>query len=177
MILSHQDIKKGIANQDIVVLPLIEEHISTNSIDLTLNEKLKIYTAPVLDIKKENAVKELTIPEEGLVLQPNTLYLAVTNEYTKTKNLVPILYGKSSLGRLGMSVHQTAGFGDDGFGGHWTLEITVIHPVRIYPDMKICQIAYHTVSSESEKSYSEREDAKYNNESSVPQESLMHENY
>lgn len=177
MILTHNDIKEQIGNQNIVVLPLIESHISTNSIDLTLNEKLKIYTGDVLDVKKDNPTKDIVIPKEGYVLKPRTLYLAATNEYTETRGFVPCIEGKSSLARLGLFVHITAGFGDDGFCGHWTLELVATKPIRIYPDMKICQIVYHKASSPSEKAYNERKDAKYNNQTSVPQSSKMYENF
>jgi len=79
------------------------------------------------------------------VLKPGVLYLGRTKEFTVTKNLVPMLEGRSSIGRLGLYVHVTAGFGDTGFAGYWTLEIQCIQPIRIYPDVQICQIFYHTV--------------------------------
>ncbi|NUM42822.1 MAG: dCTP deaminase, partial [Leptospiraceae bacterium] len=63
-------------------------------------------------------------------------------------NLVPMLEGRSSIGRLGMFVHITAGFGDVGFKGYWTLEISVIHPLIVYPNVQICQIFYHTIEGE-----------------------------
>ncbi len=77
--------------------------------------------------------------------------LGRTVEYTKTKNLVPMLEGRSSVGRLGMFVHVTAGFGDVGFEGFWTLEIFCVQPVKIYPNVEICQIYYHNIEGEYEK--------------------------
>jgi dCTP deaminase len=80
-------------------------------------------------MKTPNPTKRITIPEEGLVLKPNTLYLGRTNEFTKTDRYVPMLEGRSSTGRLGLFIHVTAGFGDIGFAGYWTLE-NVLRPAR-----------------------------------------------
>ena len=74
------------------------------------------------------------------MLEPNRLYLGRTGEHTETKNLVPMLEGRSSIGRLGLFVHVTAGFGDVGFRGFWTLEIFCVQPIRIYSGLEICQI-------------------------------------
>lgn len=92
-----------------------------------------------LDMQQENATKELEIPEEGLILWPGTLYLGRTIECIGSNKFVPIVEGRSSVGRLGIHVHVTAGFCDLGFKGTITLEIHVIHPVRIYPNIPICQ--------------------------------------
>lgn len=105
-------------------------------------------TCAVLDMKKDNACKQLLLPEHGAILFPGVLYLASTNEYTETRGFVPCIEGRSSVGRLGMCVHVTAGFGDDGFQGTWTLEITVVHPIRVYPNVPICQIAYSQLVGE-----------------------------
>jgi dCTP deaminase len=98
-----------------------------------------------LDMKKDNPAEQLIIPAEGILLEPGRLYLGRTIEHTVTKNLVPMLEGRSSVGRLGLFVHVTAGFGDTGFSGFWTLEIQCVHPVRIYAGVEICQIFYHEV--------------------------------
>jgi len=98
-----------------------------------------------LDMKKDNPTQQLIIPEHGAMLFPGTLYLAATNEYTETHGFVPCIEGRSSVGRLGMCIHITAGFGDDGFCGTWTLEITVVHPLRVYANVPVCQIAYSTL--------------------------------
>ena len=79
------------------------------------------------------------------MLDPNRLYLGRTVERTETHNLVPMLEGRSSIGRLGLFVHVTAGFGDVGFCGYWTLEMFAVQPVRIYPGVQICQIFYHAI--------------------------------
>ena len=79
------------------------------------------------------------------MLQPNQLYLGRTVERTETHNLVPMIEGRSSIGRLGLFVHVTAGFGDVGFCGYWTLEMFAVQPVRIYAGVAICQIFYHDI--------------------------------
>ncbi len=83
-----------------------------------------------------------------MVLEPNRLYLGRTAERTETRNLVPMIEGRSSIGRLGLFVHVTAGFGDVGFCGFWTLEMFAVQPVKIYPNVPICQIFYHTIIGE-----------------------------
>ena len=114
-----------------------------NSYNLRLSPELMAYKEAVLDPKQDNRTGRLMLPEEGLVLHPGRLYLAKTMEYTETHNLVPMLVGRSSIGRLGIFVHVTAGFGDVGFSGNWTLELTCVQPVRVYPGMEICQIYHH----------------------------------
>jgi dCTP deaminase len=96
-------------------------------------------------MRKANRVRRIEIPPEGLVLSPNQLYLGRTVERTETHNLVPMIEGRSSVGRLGLFVHVTAGFGDVGFCGYWTLEMFAVQPIRIYPGVPICQIFYHEI--------------------------------
>jgi dCTP deaminase len=74
--------------------------------------------------------------------------LGRTVERTETHNLVPMIEGRSSVGRLGLFVHVTAGFGDVGFCGYWTLEMFAVQAVRIYPGVPICQIFYHEITGE-----------------------------
>lgn len=131
--------------------PFDENKCGSNSYDLHLSNKLLSYDlkdGEFLDPNKDNPVIEHIIPDEGIILYPNTLYLGSTIESTRTEGLVPCIEGRSSIGRLGISVHITAGFGDDGFDGTWTLEIQVIHPTKFYAGMKICQIYYSTMYGE-----------------------------
>lgn len=99
-----------------------------------------------LDMKRDNPTTRLTLPPEGYVLKPGRLYLGRTVERVGAYNAAPQLHGRSSVGRLGVSVHSTAGYIDVGFVGTITLEITVVHPVRVYPDVAICQIDFAPVS-------------------------------
>ena len=107
-----------------------------------------VYDDYELDMAKPNPASIIDIPEDGYVLQPNKLYLGRTNEYTKTDGYIPMLEGRSSVGRLGVFIHVTAGFGDVGFAGYWTLEIFCVQPIRIYPNVEICQIYYHDIDGE-----------------------------
>ena len=101
-------------------------------------------------MKKDNPYEIIPLTSDGYVLQPGVLYLGQTMEYTETHKFVPMLEGRSSVGRLGIAVHSTAGFGDIGFCGYWTLEITCTEKVRIYPGVDICQIYYHTIADTDE---------------------------
>lgn len=144
--LTGAEILKKIGSGDIIITNFDENRINPNSYNLTLNKNLKIYKmndGEVLDIKTKPETIDIEIPEEGLILQPGELYLGSTNEKTICSSLIPCIDGRSSIGRLGVFTHITAGFGDIGFHGRWTLEITVIKPVRIYPNIEICQIYFY----------------------------------
>lgn len=106
-----------------------------------------------LDPKKENETEEFEISEEGHILLPGVLYLGETMEYTETYGFVPKIDGRSTTGRLGIIIHLTAGFGDNGFKGKWTLEITVTHPVIVYPGMEIGQLYYEEIQGDSSMMY------------------------
>ena len=150
MILSGKEIKKKLGT-DISIEPFNPKQLNPNSYNLRLHEDLLVYDARILDMKTENTTSKISIPESGLLLEPNKLYLGRTVEYTKTNNFVPMLEGRSSIGRLGMFIHVTAGFGDVGFEGYWTLEIFVIQPLIIYPNIEVCQIYYHAIEGEFDK--------------------------
>jgi len=171
MILSGKEIESRI-DKDIIIEPFDKKRINPNSYNLSLHNELLIYKDSTLDMKKDNEVKKLTIPSNGLVLETNRLYLGRTVEYTETKNLVPMLEGRSSIGRLGLFVHVTAGFGDVGFKGFWTLEIFCVQPVKIYPSVEICQVYYHTIEGEI-KNYSSQ---KYQNNRGI-QSSLLFKDF
>lgn len=147
MILSGNEIRARLGS-DIKISDFSEEQLNPNSYNLRLHDELLVYEEIVLDMKRPNRFRRVTIPPEGLVLQPGQMYLGRTIEYTETRNLVPMLEGRSSIGRLGMFVHVTAGFGDVGFCGYWTLEMIAIQPIRIYPGVQVCQIFYHTVEGD-----------------------------
>ena len=147
MILSGQQIRQRL-NNGIVIDPFHEKNLNPNSYNLTLHNELMVYEEVVLDMKQANRVRRLEIPAEGLVLGPNQLYLGRTVERTETHGLVPMIEGRSSVGRLGLFVHVTAGFGDVGFCGYWTLEMFAVQPVRIYAGVPICQIFYHELAGE-----------------------------
>lgn len=155
MLLTGREIHKRLG-KDIIIDPFDNQQLNPNSYNLRLHNELLVYTAETLDAKTNNATKSIIIPEEGFVLKPGELYLARTYEYTETHGLVPMILGRSSIGRLGISVHLTSGFGDIGFCGHWTLQLTCVKKVKIYPFMKICQIFYQDVLGEFESYSSEK---------------------
>jgi dCTP deaminase len=142
MILSGHEIQ-GELGRNIIIDPFDPQRLNPNSYNLSLHDELIVYEEVVLDMRKPNRYRRLKIPADGLVLSPNQLYLGRTAERTETYNLVPMIEGRSSIGRLGLFVHVTAGFGDVGFCGYWTLEMFAVQPVRIYAGVAICQIIYH----------------------------------
>jgi dCTP deaminase len=129
-----------------------------------------------LDARAHNTIEHFDIPEEGIVLYPHEFYLGVTEEYTETHAHVPFLEGKSSTGRLGIDIHATAGKGDVGFCGNWTLEISVKQPVRVYAGMPIGQLIYFPVDGEIAVKYNEKKNAKYSGQINRPVESMMWKN-
>jgi len=142
MILSGHEIQAELG-RNIIIDPFDPERLNPNSYNLTLHDELIVYEEVVLDMRKPSRHRRIKIPADGLVLSPNQLYLGRTAERTETYNLVPMIDGRSSIGRLGLFVHVTAGFGDVGFCGYWTLEMFAVQPVRIYAGVAICQIIYH----------------------------------
>ena len=153
-ILGDNQILKAVNEGDIFISDFNTKKLNPNGYNLSLNNKLLVYTDEVLDMRKPNPTKEIIIPEEGLVLYPGQLYLGKTNEFTKTSpKYVPMLEGRSSTGRLGIDVHICAGAGDAGYEGNWTLEIRVVKPVRIYANVDVCQIMYHKVKGKVNKPY------------------------
>ena len=182
MILGGKTILDEVNNGNITITPFDEKRLNPNSYNLTLGNMLLVYADEVivskddngisiphiirnnpLDMKIPNPVKTIWIPRSGLFLKPGNVYLGTTNEYTATDKYVPMLEGRSSIGRLGMMIHVTAGFGDVGFSGKWTLEIVPTEPIIIYPDIEICQIYYHTITDNTIKYTSD----KYNNQDGV----------
>jgi dCTP deaminase len=176
MILTDNQIMAEIAAGNIVVEPFDQTCLGTNSYDVHLGRYLAVYLDEVLDAKKHNQIETFEIPAEGYVLRPDRLYLGVTKEYTETHAHVPFLEGKSSVGRLGIDIHATAGKGDVGFCNTWTLEISVKQPVRIYAGMPIGQLIYFEVKGDITNYYNNKEGAKYNNRTVRPVESMMWKN-
>ena len=171
MILSGKEIKRNLGS-DIIIDPFNDKQLNPNSYNLRLHHELLCYEDSILDMKKNHTVSKVIIPPEGLVLKPNTLYLGRTIEYTKTEHYVPMLEGRSSIGRLGLFIHITAGFGDVGFSGFWTLEIFCVQPIRIYPEVEICQIFYHSIQGE----YDRYQSNKYQNNQGI-QASMMYKDF
>lgn len=171
MILSGKEIERHIG-REIIIEPYDESRLNPNSYNLSLANELLVYTDDVLDMKKQPRTEHLIIPEEGIVLEPRRLYLGRTNEYTRTDKYIPMLEGRSSTGRLGLFIHVTAGFGDVGFAGYWTLEIFCVQPIRIYPNAEVCQIYYHDIDGD----YEPYQSGKYQNNEGI-QPSMMYKDF
>jgi dCTP deaminase len=171
MILSGREIRSNLGSR-IRIDPFNENQLNPNSYNLRLHDRLRVYREHVLDMRVENHSDEIIIPPDGLELEPQRLYLGRTVEHTETDGFVPMLEGRSSIGRLGLFVHITAGFGDVGFRGFWTLEMFCVQPIRVYPGVEICQVFYHTLQGEYEPYHS----GKYQNNTGI-QHSMLYKDF
>lgn len=164
--LTRTEILTAVAKQDVIISPFNANDVGPNSYDVHLADRL-YHVVPesgrFLDVKKPYTLVPVSPyvdnDNPGLtswILEPGRLYLGATVEFTKTARYVMMLDGISTLGRYGIEIHKTAGFGDVGFEGHWTLEITATIPVRVYPNMRIGQISFHPVNHDEMAEYSHR---------------------
>ena len=170
MILSDHEILQAVKWKTIIIDPFDKDNLGPSSYDIHLSNILFCYNNFALDVKKENKLSQIGFEEHGLLLQPNELYLGTTIESVESSRYMTFLDGKSSLARLGISVHLTAGRIDMGFKGHITLEITCVQPVRIYPCMSIGQLIYMESKGPIINRYQNRPSSKYkgiNTEQSV----------
>ena len=159
----------------IIIQPYNEEHLGPNSYDVRLSKILKVYNfskRDYLDCKELNPVDIIEIPDDGFILEPGVLYLGSTIEKVGSSNYIPMYEGRSSMARLGIQSHLSAGFGDVGFQSNWTLEIAVVHRTKIYANMRIGQVYFHEIDKNSNDKHN-RYDGKYSTQE-LPQESLSH---
>lgn len=150
-ILSGNAIAECVRTGEIEIDPYDPNLLNPASVDLRLGTGVAAYAeAPLrsMDVKQPRAVDRMEIRVGGLTLLPGHLYLMHTVERVHTKTLVPVLDGKSSIGRLGIFTHVTAGYGDPGFDGQYTLEVITTYPVRIYAGMRFCQMRFHKLDGE-----------------------------
>jgi len=156
-VLSGKAIQSAVESGEILINPFNPKHLNPASYDLTLGEGITVYqdVCPYgalsdcnLDPKTENPTTSFKMGPEGYILQPGVGYLMHTQESVGTDKYVPAIDGKSSIGRLFVLVHVTAGLGDPGFNGQYTLEVLTTYPIRLYPGMRICQIRFFTVVGE-----------------------------
>jgi dCTP deaminase len=178
-----RDILHALDCQGLVITPFDRERLGPNSYDVTLAAELRTYKLTdaegyrrALDCRVANETVRVVIPESGIVLLPGMLYLGSTVEYTESANHAPKLNGKSSLGRLGLFVHATAGEGDVGFCGTWTLEMTVVHPLIVYAGMPVAQLLWSTITSTPNRRYGDRASSKYSGQQG-PTASEMYRNF
>lgn len=177
MILTDHDILASIDAGDIIISNFDQSRLGPNSYDLLLGDTLLEYYDGILDCAIDNPTFTIPIPREGYVLKPGHLYLGCTHEKTTVKKHAPDIEGKSSIGRLGISIHATAGVGDIGFSGYWTLEISSIRDVRIYRYMPIAQIRFLVPSGPCLNPYNKRKGSKYADQPGRPVASAMHKNF
>jgi dCTP deaminase len=152
-ILTGREIEWEIEAQRIEIVPFVKERLGANSYDVTLSSYLYMLKDQEIDVRRPAETVGMGIPEDGLVLQPGRLYLGSTVERTNSPHHVPMYEGRSTMARYGISSHLSAGFGDIGFSGAWTLEITVIYPTRIYPNMRIGQVFFLMPEGSTEIKY------------------------
>jgi dCTP deaminase len=186
MILSDRDIRKALESGKVKVeslKPQMFQHIHASSMDLHLGDTFKLYEHSkfaVIDPKRpetfQGNMRLIKILEgESYMVQPGEFVLGVTEEtLTVPDDLVVRVEGRSSLGRLGIIVHSTAGFVDPGFSGTITLEISNLNrmPIALYPGMRICQIAFEEMSSPAETPYHMKPNSKYQHQV-LPEESKL----
>jgi len=168
VILSDKSIREALHEGRIIIDPLDESCIQPSSIDVKVSNLFRVFrnhTAAVIDVKKDltDLTELVEVPQDGVfMLHPGEFVLGSTYEFvTLPDDIAARLEGKSSLGRLGLLTHSTAGFVDPGFKGHVTLELsnTATLPIKLYPGMKIGQLCFFQLSSASETPYGS---AKYN---------------
>ena len=170
MLISGEEIRRRHGG-DLQIEPFDQSRINPNSYNLSLHGDLLIYEEIVLDAALPNRYRRLKIPTSGIVLQPGTLYLGRTIEHTETRNLVPMIQGRSSLGRLGLFINPGGSLGDAGYCGTWTIEMHCVQPVRIYAGMQICQICYMQIDGD----HNEYDSDKYQHSSDVQPSQMFQE--
>ena len=142
MILTGPQIHEGVENGNIVIRPFRKRQVTPNAYDFRLGNRCCVYTAKTLDAAVANKTRTFTIPAEGMILQPTRIYLVNTEETMGSTRFVPIIRGRSSVGRLGIFIDITADLIDLGSINQWTLQLHVVQPVRIYPGMLIGQVTF-----------------------------------
>lgn len=160
MILTGSEIFKNIKNNKIIIDPFNEAQLNPNSYNFTLGNKLIVYNNYVLDAKKDNEVREITIPEHGITLAHGTVYLGHTQEIIGSDYFTPIIRGRSSIGRLGLFINITADLIDIGSINQLTLQLNAVQPVTIYPGMQIGQVTFWVPCGEIKKYDGKYKDAK-----------------
>ena len=148
MILTGPEILKRLESGQIKIQPFSVDQLNPNSYNVTLGAEILVYSDAILDSKRKLDTQTIKIPQEGLILNPGRVYLAKTEEYTEASGVVPVMYGRSSAARLGISVTNNAGLGDTGYKGVWTMAITVAQPVRVYVGMKLAQLVFFDVKGD-----------------------------
>ncbi|MFJ9379264.1 dCTP deaminase [Streptomyces sp. NPDC101455] len=171
MILTGREIGTQVKADAIRISPFDSQLLQPNSYNVHLGDRIGWYTSKVLDCARENPFEETAIPSDGMVLEPDRIYLASTREMIGSNHFVPVVHGRSSTGRLGLFVHCTADLIDIGSYGQLTLQLHAVHPVRIYPGLQIGQVTFWVPQGEIDLY-----DGKYQG-SIGPQPSQVHKDF
>lgn len=150
MILTGDEIREHVGNGGITIAPFDPAMINPNSYNYHLGSTLRVHSQATNDSLHPSGTREIVIPTEGLVLRPRHLYIGNTVECIGSSRYVPSLIGRSSLGRLGMFLQLSADLGNLGASHRWTLEITVVQPLRVYPGMVCGQVSFWVPTGEME---------------------------
>jgi len=188
MILSDGDIKKALADGTIVVKPKpdLETQLGTSSLDLRLGYDFRVFKhrkRAFIDPLDPETTSDMTEPikitkSDPYVLQPGEFVLASMLEWVEWDNtLAARVDGRSSLGRLGLVIHSTAGHIDAGWRGILTLELSNVGmmPILLYPKMRICQLVFEPLSSPAERPYTKKPGAKYHSKTTVLETEISQE--
>lgn len=142
MILTGQEIEERVNKGEIIISPFEKKQLNPNSYNFRLGDYVYVYENEILDPKVKQKTILIDIPDDGLVLQPNKVYLGYIREKMGSNFFVPIINGRSSIGRLGLFIHITANLIDIGSINNWTLQMHAVQPVKIYKGMLIGQVTF-----------------------------------
>lgn len=172
MILSDKSIEAAIKDKSIVIKPFDKDAIGSASFDLALDNVILVYAKDGKTIDTRNVANTLDLirlefaDDEQIILQPGDFILGATMEEVELPDdIAARIDGRSSLGRLGLAIHSTAGHIDPGFKGKIVLEMSNvgIKPIALYPKMKICQLVFEKLDIPTTNPYNKKKDAKYIN--------------
>lgn len=148
MILTGTKIADEVKKGRIHITPFNESRINPNSYNFRLGDRIKVYKNNLLDPMQINETEEIIIPDEGITIYPNKLYLGHTMEVMGSEEYVPIIRGRSSIGRIGVFINITADLIDIGSINQWTLQIHAVQPVKLYAGMHIGQVTFWKTEGE-----------------------------
>ncbi|WP_280385328.1 PEP/pyruvate-binding domain-containing protein [Nocardia wallacei] len=140
----HRQWQRGAIRID----PFDPARLNPNSYNFTLGNSMRVYSSAELDARADNPTTEIVIPDEGFELEAGRLYLAGTAEVLGGTEFAPTFAARSSIARLGLSIHLSSGLGDIGYVGRWTLQLQATVPVRVYPGMEIGQMMWWVPSGD-----------------------------
>lgn len=153
MILTRNEIRKNVENGSITISPFEEKYLGSNSYDYRIDYSLLESDDLLIDPKKKTLFKEIKFTDDGVILNPQKIYLANTFEEIGSDKFVPLLIGNTSLGRLGLFLQITADLGNLGAKHKWTLELKAIQPIKIYPMMRVGQVSFWQTDGEPDITY------------------------